>query len=124
MDTHDFVIIGAGPAGEAAAYKARELGATVAVVDREWFGGSCPHIGCLPSKSLLADAARHHANAAARDWTATSKHRDFMINRPPGAAEPDDSGHVSGLTKAGAVVYRGTGTIAGRGRSLGSATGR
>ena len=116
VDTHDFVIIGAGPAGEAAAYKARELGATVAVVDREWFGGSCPHIGCLPSKSLLADAARHHANAAARDWTATSKHRDFMINRPPGAAEPDDSGHVSGLTKAGAVVYRGTGTIAGRGR--------
>jgi pyruvate/2-oxoglutarate dehydrogenase complex dihydrolipoamide dehydrogenase (E3) component len=116
VDTHDFVIIGAGPAGEAAAYKARELGATVAVVDREWFGGSCPHIGCLPSKSLLADAARHHANAAARDWPATSKHRDFMINRPPGAAEPDDSGHVSGLTKAGAVVYRGTGTISGRGR--------
>ena len=58
----DFVIIGAGPAGEAAAYKARELGATVAIVDRQWFGGSCPHIGCLPSKSLLDGAARHHAN--------------------------------------------------------------
>jgi pyruvate/2-oxoglutarate dehydrogenase complex dihydrolipoamide dehydrogenase (E3) component len=116
VDTHDFVIIGAGPAGEAAAYKARELGASVAIIDREWFGGSCPHIGCLPSKSLLADAARHHANAAARDWPAASKHRDFMINRPPDAAEPDDSTHVSALTKAGAVVYRGTGTIAGRGR--------
>ena len=65
MDTHDFVIIGAGPAGEAAAHKARDLGATVVVIDRRWFGGSCPHVGCLPSKSLLADAARHHANAAA-----------------------------------------------------------
>ena len=65
MDTFDFVIIGAGPAGEAAAYKARELGATVAVIDRLWFGGSCPHIGCLPSKSLLHGAAEHHANPAA-----------------------------------------------------------
>ena len=54
----DFVVIGAGPAGEAAAHKARELGATVAVIDRRWFGGSCPHIGCLPSKSLLHGAAR------------------------------------------------------------------
>jgi pyruvate/2-oxoglutarate dehydrogenase complex dihydrolipoamide dehydrogenase (E3) component len=115
VDTHDFVIIGAGPAGEAAAYKARELGATVAVVDREWFGGSCPYIGCLPSKSLLADAARHHANAADRDWPAASAHRDYMINRPAGAAEPDDSSHVKALTGAGAVVYRGVGSIARRG---------
>ena len=81
MDTHDFVIIGAGPAGEAAAHKARELGATVAVIDRRWFGGSCPHIGCLPSKSLLADAARHHANPAALEWPRASAHRDYMINR-------------------------------------------
>lgn len=115
MDTHDFVIIGAGPAGEAAAHKARELGATVAVIDREWFGGSCPHIGCLPSKSLLADAARHHANPATVDWPAASAHRDFMINRPAGAEVPDDSSHVRALTGAGAVVYRGVGSIARRG---------
>ena len=42
MDRFQFVVIGAGPAGEAAAFKARELDATVAVVDRLWFGGSCP----------------------------------------------------------------------------------
>ena len=35
MDTFDFVIIGAGPAGEAAAYKARARGASVAIVDRQ-----------------------------------------------------------------------------------------
>ena len=57
METFDFVIIGAGPAGEAAANKARERGASVAVIDRRWFGGSCPHIGCIPSKSLLNAAA-------------------------------------------------------------------
>jgi pyruvate/2-oxoglutarate dehydrogenase complex dihydrolipoamide dehydrogenase (E3) component len=116
VDTFDFVIIGAGPAGEAAAYKARELGASVAIVDRLWFGGSCPHIGCVPSKSLLDGAARHHANAATYDWPMTSARRDFMINRPADAAEPDDSSHAKALTDGGAVVYRGTGTIAGRGQ--------
>ena len=101
MDTHDFVIIGAGPAGEAAAHKARDLGATVAVIDRRWFGGSCPHIGCLPSKSLLADAARHHANEAAYEWPRASAHRDFMINRAADAPEPDDSSHVGGADQGG-----------------------
>jgi len=116
VDTHDFIVIGAGPAGEAATHKARDLGATVAVIDRRWFGGSCPHIGCLPSKSLLADAARHRANPATVEWPRASAHRDFMINRPPDAPEPDDRTHVEALTKAGAVVYRGSGTITGRGR--------
>ena len=111
----DFVIIGAGPAGEAAAYKAREFGASVAVIDREWFGGSCPHIGCLPSKALLGSAALHAANPATYDWPRASARRDYMVNRAPGAAEPDDSGHVRGLEGAGATVYRGEARIAGRG---------
>ena len=110
------MIIGAGPAGEAAAHKARELGATVAIVDRRWFGGSCPHIGCLPSKSLLDGAARHHANPAAYDWPRASAQRDYMINRPADARRTRRHGHVAALTEAGAVVYRGSGTIAGRGR--------
>jgi pyruvate/2-oxoglutarate dehydrogenase complex dihydrolipoamide dehydrogenase (E3) component len=116
VETFDFVIIGAGPAGEAAAYKARELGASVAIIEKEWFGGSCPYIGCLPSKSLLNGAERHHANAAAYDWPAASTQRDFMINRAPDAAEPDDSGHLKALTAGGAVVYRGIGTISDRGK--------
>src|ERR1700675_2256836 len=115
MDMFDFVIIGAGPAGEAAAFKARELGASVAIIDREWFGGSCPYIGCLPSKSLLDGAARQHANAATYDWDAASKARDYMVNRPAGAAEPDDSSHFHALVAAGAVAYRGSGSIVGRG---------
>ncbi len=116
MDTFDFVIIGAGPAGEAAAYKARERGASVAIVDREWFGGSCPHIGCLPSKALLHAAAEHAANPATYSWERASKHRDYMINRAADSAVPDDSGHFSGLEAAGAVAYRGTARIVGRGR--------
>ncbi len=115
MDSFDFVIIGAGPAGEAAAHKARALGASVAIVDRQWFGGSCPHIGCVPSKSLL-HAADRHAAGADYPWARASARRDYMVNRPAGAEEPDDRSHVAALEGAGAVVYRGEGSIAGRGR--------
>ncbi len=116
MDTFDFVIVGAGPAGEAAAFKARELGATVAIVDRRWYGGSCPFIGCVPSKSLLNAAARHAANPAGYDWPRASARRDYMVNRPADAAVPDDTSHVTALEAAGATVVRGDGRIVGRGR--------
>jgi dihydrolipoamide dehydrogenase len=61
MDRFDFVVIGAGAAGEAAAHAARERGASVAVVERELFGGSCSFWACIPSKSLL-----HAASGAIR----------------------------------------------------------
>ena len=111
----DFVIIGAGPAGESAAFEARHRGASVAIVDRRWFGGSCPHIGCIPSKSLLNSAERHLTNPAAWSWAETSARRDWMINRAPDADEPDDAGHVEPLEAAGAVVYRGDAQIVTRG---------
>lgn len=116
METFDFLIIGAGPAGEAAAHEARSRNATVAIVDRLWFGGSCPHIGCLPSKSLLHGADEHHHNPSTYSWERASKARDFMVNRPPEAAEPDDSSHVRSLEDAGAACYRGTARIVGHGR--------
>ena len=56
---YDVVVIGAGPAGYVAAIRARQLGLTVACVDR-WLaegkpspGGTCLNVGCIPSKALL-----------------------------------------------------------------------
>ncbi len=115
MQTFDFLIIGAGPAGEAATNKARALGASVAVIDRQWFGGSCPHIGCVPSKSLLNGAARRAAGGD-YPWSRASARRDYMVNRAPDADEPDDSSHVRALETAGATAYRGTARIVARGR--------
>src|SRR5881394_1856143 len=116
MEKFDFIIIGAGPAGEAAGFEARARGASVVVIDRRWFGGSCPHIGCLPSKSLLDGAARHAANPNTYSWTDASAARDYMVNRAPDAEEPDDGSHLRGLRDAGAVTYRGTAGIVGKGR--------
>ncbi|HEY3524509.1 MAG TPA: NAD(P)/FAD-dependent oxidoreductase [Candidatus Limnocylindrales bacterium] len=109
----DFVIIGAGPGGEAAAHEARRRGASVAVVDRDLFGGSCPHWGCIPSKSLLHSAAVH-AGGGDYPWSRASDRRDYMINRV-GLDYPDDGGHVRALEEAGAVVYRGHGRLDGPG---------
>ena len=114
MDPFDFVIIGAGPAGEAATYEARARGASVAVVDRDLFGGSCPFWGCIPSKSLLHGAERHAAGAD-YPWQRASDRRDYMINRE-GIPYPDDTGHVRGLEQAGATVFRGAGRLLGPGR--------
>jgi len=110
----DFVVIGAGPAGEAATYMARARGATVAIVDRELFGGSCPFWACMPSKTLL-HAAAVHAGGGDYDWERASARRDYMISRE-GTESPSDAGHVAGLNGAGAVVVRGVGRIAGPGR--------
>jgi pyruvate/2-oxoglutarate dehydrogenase complex dihydrolipoamide dehydrogenase (E3) component len=115
MDRFQFVVIGAGPAGEAAANKARELDATVAVVDRLWFGGSCPFIGCIPSKSLLHSAAVH-AGGGDEPWSKASARRDYMVNRAADAQEPDDTSHVEALRKVGARTFRGNARITGKGR--------
>jgi pyruvate/2-oxoglutarate dehydrogenase complex dihydrolipoamide dehydrogenase (E3) component len=116
METFDFVIIGAGPAGEAAANEARIRGASVAIADRLWFGGSCPFIGCVPSKALLHSADEHARNHAAYSWQRASDRRDYMVNRAADAAEPDDSSHVKRLEAVGAVCLRGDAKIVGKGR--------
>ena len=49
----DIIVLGSGPAGEAAAMNAKKNGRNVAVVcDLEYVGGSCTHLGTIPSKSL------------------------------------------------------------------------
>jgi pyruvate/2-oxoglutarate dehydrogenase complex dihydrolipoamide dehydrogenase (E3) component len=50
----DLVVVGAGSGGFAAARAARDLGASVAIVDRGPLGGLCILRGCMPSKTLLA----------------------------------------------------------------------
>ena len=56
----DLVVIGSGGAAFAAAIKASELGATVAVVERGTVGGTCINVGCVPSKALIRAAESLH----------------------------------------------------------------
>ena len=54
--TYDVVIIGAGPAGYVGAIRAAQLGLKTAIIDKEWLGGVCLNVGCIPSKALLKNA--------------------------------------------------------------------
>jgi pyruvate/2-oxoglutarate dehydrogenase complex dihydrolipoamide dehydrogenase (E3) component len=114
MDRFDLVVIGAGVAGEAATHYARSQEASVAVIDRALFGGSCPFWACMPSKALL-HAAAVHRDGGDYPWSKASDFRDYMINRTKTDA-PDDSSHVKQLEDAGATVIRGSASLAGPGR--------
>ena len=60
MSNYDVIVIGAGPGGYVAAIRASQLGLKTAIVDKEWLGGVCLNIGCIPSKSLLKNAEVAH----------------------------------------------------------------
>jgi len=60
MPEYDVVVIGAGPGGYVCAIRAAQLGKKTAIIDREWLGGVCLNIGCIPSKALLKNADVAH----------------------------------------------------------------
>lgn len=58
LEQIDVVVIGGGPGGYSAAYRAADLGMNVAIVERhQTLGGVCLNVGCIPSKALLHVAA-------------------------------------------------------------------
>ena len=68
---YDVIVIGAGPAGEAAAMKASKGGLHVAVIEnRKQVGGSCTHLGTIPSKALrhsVRHTIRYNSDTMFRD---------------------------------------------------------
>ncbi len=60
MSNYDVIVIGAGPAGYVCAIRAAQLGQKTAIVDKQWLGGVCLNVGCIPSKSLLQNAEIAH----------------------------------------------------------------
>lgn len=57
MSSHyDVVVLGAGPGGYVAAIRAAQLGQKTAIIEKQWWGGVCLNVGCIPTKSLLRNA--------------------------------------------------------------------
>jgi dihydrolipoamide dehydrogenase len=70
---YDLVIIGGGPGGYIGAIRAAQLGLRTALVEREKVGGTCLHIGCIPTKAMLhtAETLEHLRDAADLGITLT-----------------------------------------------------
>ena len=61
MSSHfDVVVLGAGPGGYVAAIRAAQLGKKTAIIEKEYWGGVCLNVGCIPTKSLLRNAELAH----------------------------------------------------------------
>src|SRR5512136_2641474 len=60
MESYDVVVIGAGPAGYVCAIRSAQLGLKTAIIDKQWLGGVCLNVGCIPSKALLRNADVAH----------------------------------------------------------------
>jgi dihydrolipoamide dehydrogenase len=91
-DTYDVIILGAGSGGYACAFRAAELGLSVALVEKDKVGGTCLHRGCIPTKALLhaaevADSAREgeqfgvKSSLSGIDMSGVNSYKDNVVAR-------------------------------------------
>jgi dihydrolipoamide dehydrogenase len=109
----DVVVIGAGPGGYVAAIRAAQLGFKTAVVEREFLGGVCLNVGCIPSKAMItATHLLHKAQHNFKDMGLNIK-GDIDVDMKQlvkwkQSVSDKMSGGVSQLLKGyGATVLRG-----------------
>jgi dihydrolipoamide dehydrogenase len=111
----DLIVIGAGPGGHALAEHAARLGARTAIIEKNLWGGTCTHRGCIPTKALLA-CSRHYADlkkmkrfgvtigSSSFDFTAMKRHQQQMVRVSAMGVEKS-------LREAGVAMKAGEGKI-------------
>jgi len=113
---YDVAVIGAGPGGYVAAIRAAQLGASVAIVEKQYMGGTCLNVGCIPSKAMLHVAETLHNIEAMEelgiqfskpptfDMAKAMSFKDKVVKRMTSG--------VSSLMKANNIdVFDGLGTV-------------
>jgi dihydrolipoamide dehydrogenase len=122
VETFGVVVIGGGPGGYPAAIRAAQLGATVALVEKEELGGACLNWGCIPTKTLLASSALYarmksagemglQVQGAAFDYGAMTDRKDQVVRTLRNG--------IKQLLKANGIkIFQGTASFKGRNRLL------
>jgi pyruvate/2-oxoglutarate dehydrogenase complex dihydrolipoamide dehydrogenase (E3) component len=117
VEHFDTVILGSGQGGKLLAWHLGRSGQRVAVVERQWVGGSCPAVACLPSKNEIwsarvAHVARHAADFGAVTGPVTvdmSKVRD----RKRDMVDREVTAHLNAYAASGAELIMGSGKFVG-----------
>lgn len=116
----DVVVLGAGPAGYAAALYGASAGLKVGIVERDRVGGTCLQRGCVPAKEYLETAAVYRNIRGSSEFgiTTSEPELDFAVSQKRKQSVVDKlTGGLAGLMKSrGIVTYLGDGVYEGSGR--------
>jgi dihydrolipoamide dehydrogenase len=110
----DLVVLGGGSGGYAAALRASQLGLSVALIEKDKVGGTCLHVGCIPTKALLHSAEVADVTRESAKYGITSTFGGIDIAAVTTYRQEVVSSKYKGLQ--GLIKARGITTIAGTGR--------
>jgi dihydrolipoamide dehydrogenase len=110
----DIVVLGAGSGGYAAALRASQLGMTVGLVEKGKVGGTCLHVGCIPTKALLHSAEVADVSRESAKYGVTATFEGIDIAGVTAYREGIVASKYKGLV--GLIKARGITTIEGEGK--------
>ncbi len=110
----DLVVLGAGSGGYAAALRASQLGLTVGLIEKGKVGGTCLHVGCIPTKALLHAAEVADVSRESSKYGVTTTFGGIDIAGVTTYREEIVASKYKGLL--GLIKARGITTIEGEGR--------
>ena len=113
LERFQTVILGSGQGGKALAWHLARTGQRTAVVERQWVGGSCPSVACMPSKNEIFSArvghlARHAAEFGAVNG-AIKTDMAKVLQRKRAMVDREVAFHLDAYRKSGAELIMGTG---------------
>lgn len=112
--TFDLVVLGAGSGGYAAALRAVQFGKSVALIEKDKVGGTCLHVGCIPTKALLHSAEVADVTREAAKYGVGAQLGDIDIAAVSAYREGIVAGKFKGLQ--GLLKAKGVTVVAGEGR--------
>ena len=116
MKTFDVAVVGGGPGGYTVASRLARLGKSVVLFERKRLGGSCLHVGCIPTKLLASAATRYHMiTRESKSWGINVENvtLDFkvLVDRTARTVSVLERGIDSMLKTAGITVVVGEASV-------------
>lgn len=112
---YDLIVIGGGPGGYVAAIQGAQQGLKTAIVEKKHLGGTCLHVGCIPTKALISNAHVYEMIMASKRFGITVKGVEFDYHKMKERKDQVVSQMYSGLTglvkSHGIDVYQGMGSF-------------